>query len=52
MAFLQKSASDQSLKTLFASSNFRNFIISSENLLIFKKEKNLIQYMEFFNQSK
>ena len=52
MAYLQKSVLDQSIKTLFESSSFRNFIISSENLLIFKKEKNLIQYMEFFNQSK
>ena len=52
MAYLQKSVSDQSLKTIFESSSFRNFIISSENLPIFKKEKNLIQYMEFFNQSK
>jgi len=52
LAYLQKSVSDPSLRTLFESSNFRNFIISSENLIIFKKEKNLIQYMEFFNQSK
>ncbi|HEY3388874.1 MAG TPA: tetratricopeptide repeat protein, partial [Prolixibacteraceae bacterium] len=52
LAYLQKTVSDQSLKTLFEGSNFRNFIITSENLVIFKKEKNLIQYMDFFNQSK
>ncbi len=52
MAYLQKSVSDPSLRTLFEGGNLRNFIISSENLVVFKKEKNLIQYMEFFNQSK
>lgn len=51
-AYLQRSISDQSIKKLFEGNNFRNFIISSENLAIFKKEKNLIQYMEFFNQEK
>lgn len=51
-AYLQKSASDQSLSALFKGSNFRSFIISDENLKIFKTEKNLIQYMEFFNQLK
>ena len=51
-AYLQKTVSDQSLKTLFEGNSFRNFIITSENLIVFKKEKNLIQYMEFFNQAK
>ncbi len=51
-AFLQKTTSDLSLKSLFEGNNFRSFIISAENLVIFKKEKNLNQYMEFFNQSK
>ena len=51
-AYLQKATSDQSLSALFKSSNLRSFIISTENLSIFKKEKNLIQYMEFFNQLK
>lgn len=52
MAYLQKTATDQSLSTLFKGNNFRSFIISNENLVIFRKEKNLLQYMEFFNQSK
>jgi len=51
-AYLQKSVSDPSLNTLIGGNNFRKFIITSENLVIFKKEKNLIQYMEFFNQVK
>lgn len=52
MAYQQKTTSDQSLSTLFKANNFRSFIISNENLVIFKKEKNLLQYMEFFNQTK
>ena len=52
LAFMEKSASDQSLSALFKAGNFRSFIISNENLLIFKKEKNLLQYMEFYNQPK
>jgi len=51
-AYLQKTISDQSLSALFKGSNFRSFIISEENLKIFRKEKNLLMYMEFFNQSK
>ena len=51
-AYLQKSVSDPSLNALIGGNNFRKFIITSENLVIFKKEKNLIQYMEFFNQVK
>ncbi len=49
LAYLQKSASDPSLMALFENNNFRNFIITSENLIIFKKEKNLIKYLEFYN---
>jgi len=52
LAYLQKSVSDPSIKTLFAGNNFRDFIISRENLVIFKKEKNLAKYMEFYNQAK
>jgi len=52
MAYLQKTVSDQSLSAFFKGNNFRSFIISNENLVIFKKEKNLLQYMEFFNQTK
>ncbi|MEI6677049.1 MAG: tetratricopeptide repeat protein [Mariniphaga sp.] len=52
MAYLQKSITDQSLSAILKGTNFRSFIISNENLNIFRKEKNLLQYMEFFNQSK
>ena len=51
-AYYQKSLSDPSLKTLIGGNNYRNFIISSENLVVFKKEKNLVKYMEFYNQAK
>jgi len=51
-AYLQRTISDQTLSAFFKGKNFRSFTISKENLVIFKKEKNLIQYMEFFNQLK
>jgi len=51
LAYLQRSASDQSLTNSLKGVNFRNFIISIENLKIFRKEKNVLQYMDFFNQS-
>jgi len=52
MAYLQRSVSDASLAAFLKGSNFRSMIISSENLKIFRNEKNLLQYMEFFNQLK
>ena len=52
LAYLQRSVSDQSLNTSFKGINFRSMIISSENLKIFMNEKNVLQYMEFFNQLK
>ncbi len=51
-AYMQKLVSDPSLSSLIKGNTFRNFVISIENLKIFKKEKNLLQYMEFFNQPK
>jgi hypothetical protein len=50
--YLQKTISDPSISALFKSGNLRSFIISSENLKVFKTEKNLIKYLEFFNQEK
>lgn len=50
--YMQKTASDPSLAALFKGTSFRSFIISSENLKIFKTDKNLPKYMEYFNQSK
>jgi len=52
LAYLQRTASDQPLVNSLKGINFRNFIISVENLKIFRNEKNVLQYMEFFNQSK
>ena len=51
-AYLLKTQSDATLSALFKTTNFRSFIISSENLILFKKEKNLLQYMDFYNQQK
>jgi len=49
--YLQKSASDPTLSALFKVNNFRSFIISDENLKIFKTDRNLLKYMEFYNQA-
>ena len=49
MAYMQKSSIDPTLAGLFKAGSFRSFIISNENLVIFRKEKNLLQYLEFFN---
>ena len=51
-AYFQKAGSDPSLSALIKGNTFRSFIISNENLPIFLKEKNLLLYMEFFNQLK
>ena len=52
LAYLQRSGADQSLANSLKGINFRSIIISDENLRIFRNEKNVLQYMEFFNQSK
>ena len=52
MVYFQKAGSDPSLSALIKGNTFRSFVISNENLPIFMKEKNLLLYMEFFNQSK
>lgn len=52
LAYFKKAAADQTLLGSLKNVNYRNFIISSENLKIFKKEKNLTQYMDFFNRIK
>jgi tetratricopeptide (TPR) repeat protein len=48
--YLQKTVTDPSLSAILKGNNFRSFIISEENLKIFRNEKNLLKYMEFFNQ--
>lgn len=50
LAYMQKSNSDKTLSEILTGNNFRSFIISDENLAIFKQEKNLLQYMEFYNR--
>ena len=50
--YSKKSISDTSLSALLNGSNFRSFIISNENLKVFRIEKNLLKYMEFYNQLK
>ena len=52
LAYLQRSVTDKTLIEALKGINFRNFIISSENLKIFRTEKNVLQYNEFYNQSK
>ena len=52
IAYLQRSDSDLSLANSLKGINFRSIIISVENLKIFRNEKNVLQYMEFYNQSK
>ena len=52
LAYMQKSVSDKSLLDALKGINFRNFIISSENLKIFRTEKNVLQYNEFYNLTK
>ncbi len=50
LAYMQKSSSDRALVEIFKGGSFRSFIISDENLTIFRQEKNLLKYMEFYNQ--
>ena len=50
--YFQKAGTDSTLSALIKGNTFRSFIISNENLPIFMKEKNLLLYMEFFNQLK
>jgi hypothetical protein len=52
LAYYRKAFADQALLASLKNVNYRNFIISTENLVIFKKEKNLIQYLDFFNRIK
>ena len=51
-AYLQRSTSDPALNGSLKGINFRSLIISTENLKIFRTEKNVLQYMEFYNQLK
>jgi hypothetical protein len=52
LAYFTKAISDKALLLSLKNINYRNFIISADNLKIFKKEKNLLQYMDLFNRIK
>jgi tetratricopeptide (TPR) repeat protein len=52
LAYYRKASTDPALLASLNNVNYRNFMISAENLVIFKKEKNLLQYMDFFNRIK
>jgi outer membrane protein assembly factor BamD (BamD/ComL family) len=52
LVYYRKAIADPILIASLKNVNYRNFIISAENLQIFKKEKNIIQYMDFFNRIK
>lgn len=52
LAYFNKAIADQSLSVSLKNVNYRNFIISVDNLKIFKKEKNLLQYLDLFNRIK
>ena len=52
LAYLQRTVSDQSLNAGLKGINYRSIIISSDNLKIFMNEKNVLQYMDFYNQLK
>ena len=52
LAYQQKAESDASLAAVLKGTNVRNIIISDENLKIFKTEKDVLKYLEFFNQIK
>jgi tetratricopeptide (TPR) repeat protein len=48
-AYLQKTVSDPPLAAVLKGTNFRSMIISNENLVVFKQEKDLLKYLEFYN---
>ncbi len=52
MAYYKKAATDASLLEALKNATYRDFIISRENLEIFRKVKNLAQYQDFFNRIK
>jgi tetratricopeptide (TPR) repeat protein len=52
LAYFKKAVADLTLLASLKNINYRDFIISVENLKIFKKEKNLTQYLDYFNRIK
>jgi hypothetical protein len=48
--YLRAIVRDQKVYGLIQNANYRNFIITSENEAIFRKDKNIVTYMEFYKQ--
>lgn len=51
-AYFKRWSTNQAMQDLLKGSNFRTMLISVDNLSIFRKEKNVLSYMEFYNQLK
>jgi tetratricopeptide (TPR) repeat protein len=52
LAYFKKVVTDQALLASLKNVNYRDFVINAENLTIFKKEKDINQYLDFFNRIK
>ncbi len=50
LAYLRAIVNDEQVYGPIQSANFRNFIITPENETIFRKDKNILTYMEFYKQ--
>ena len=50
LAYLRSIVKDQSVYGPIQNANYRNFIITPENEVVFKKDKNILTYMEFYKQ--
>jgi len=50
LVYLRAIVNDQLVYGPIQNANYRNFIISPENETIFKKDKNIITYMDFYKQ--
>jgi hypothetical protein len=50
LLYLRAIVNDQQVYGPIQNANYRNFIITPENEPIFKKDKNILTYMEFYKQ--
>jgi tetratricopeptide (TPR) repeat protein len=50
LTYLRLIVNDQQVYGPIQNANYRNFIISPENEMIFRKDKNILTYMEFYKQ--
>ncbi len=51
-AYFKRWNSNQTMQEILKGTSFRTMLISLDNLSIFRKEKNVLSYMEFYNQLK